>query len=322
MGFECSFNKICPASNINVQSENEVDKIKIENLDEDENNENNENNDNNENNNNKDLENVFSLEGIVSISSKKINPLKNILSQKENNLSPAQLNLITNDNKLKSGGDILKKTKTSVFSEYMSDFSFNKFGTDDKNNIFETNYISMKDNYNEETMDYLNKIRNEPKSIIEDIDNILKDENINQFQKFQIENEDTHENIIFEDEGIALKETKNFLYNIEPVEAKFNLNDDLIIDNSELDKNGEANLIKKITKILIDKRKSIIDKYPNCQFFVNFIKDIKINILYLLSEKEEKSNFRNILFNDKFTEFNITWTKEKKNNFISFLCFA
>ena len=62
MGFECSFNKICPASNINVQSENEVDKIKIENLDEDENNE---NNDNNENNNNKDLENVFSLEGIV-----------------------------------------------------------------------------------------------------------------------------------------------------------------------------------------------------------------------------------------------------------------
>ena len=319
MGFECSFNKICPASNINVQSENEVDKIKIENLDEDENNE---NNDNNENNNNKDLENVFSLEGIVSISSKKINPLKNILSQKENNLSPAQLNLITNDNKLKLGGDILKKTKTSVFSEYMSDFSFNKFGTDDKNNIFETNYISMKDNYNEETMDYLNKIRNEPKSIIEDIDNILKDENINQFQKFQIENEDTHENIIFEDEGIALKETKNFLYNIEPVEAKFNLNDDLIIDNSELDKNGEANLIKKITKILIDKRKSIIDKYPNCQFFVNFIKDIKINILYLLSEKEEKSNFRNISFNDKFTEFNITWTKEKKNNFISFLCFA
>ena len=322
MGFECSFNKICPASNINVQSENEVDKIKIENLDEDENNENNQNNDNNENNNNKDLENVFSLEGIVSISSKKINPLKNILSQKENNLSPAQLNLITNDNKILSGGEILKKTKTSVFSEYMSDFSFNKFGTDDKNNIFETNYISMKDNFNEETMDYLNKIRNEPKSIIEDIDNILKDENINQFQKFQIENEDTHENIIFEDEGIALKETKNFLYNIEPIETKFNLNDDLIIDNSELDKNGETNLIKKITKILVDKRKSIIDNYPNCQFFVNFIKDIKLNILYLLSEKEDKSNFRNILFSDKFTEFNITWTKEKKNNFISFLCFA
>ena len=313
MGFECSFNRICPASNVNIQSDNEVDKIKLENLEEDE------NNDNNENNNNRDLEKAFSLEGIVSISNKKINPLKNILSQKEkeNNLSPAQLNLISNNNKLK-----LKKTKTSVFSDFMSDFSFNKFGTDDKNNIFETNYVSMKDNYNEETIDYLNKIRNEPKSIIEDINNILKEENINQFQKFQIENEDTHENIIFEDEGNALKETKNFLKSIEPIETKFNLNDDLIIDNSEIDKNEEANLIKKITKILVDKRKDLIEKYPNCQFFVNFIKDIKINILYLLSENEDKSNFRKILFNNKFTEFNITWTKEKKNNFISFLCFA
>ena len=320
MGFECSFNKICPSSNINVQSENEVDKIDIQNLEDDENkNENNENK--NEKNDNNDYDNVFSLEGIVSISNKKINPLKKELSQKENNLSPAQLNLISNDNKLKFG-DMLKKTKTSVFSEYMSDFSFNKFATDDKNNIFETNYITMKDNYNEETLDYLNKIRNVPKSIIEDIDNILKDENMNQFQKFQIENEDTHENIIFEDEGNALKETKNFLYNIEPIETKFNLNDDLIIDNSEIDKNGEVNLIKKITKILVDKRKSLIDKYPNCQFFVNFIKDIKINILYLLSEKEDKSNFRDVLFNNKYTEFNVTWTKEKKNNFISFLCFA
>ena len=323
MGFECSFNKICPSSNINVLSENEVDKIDIQNLEDDENkNENNENkNEKNEKNDNNDYENVFSLEGIVSISNKKINPFKKELSQKENNLSPAQLNLISNDNKLKFGG-MLKKTKTSVFSEYMSDFSFNKFATDDKNNIFETNYITMKDNYNEETLDYLNKIRNVPKSIIKDIDNILKDENMNQFQKFQIENEDTHENIIFEDEGNALKETKNFLYNIEPIETKFNLNDDLIIDNSEIDKNGEVNLIKKITKILVDKRKSLIDKYPNCQFFVNFIKDIKINILYLLSEKEDKSNFRDVLFNNKYTEFNVTWTKEKKNNFISFLCFA
>ena len=316
MGFECSFNKICPSSNINVLSENEVDKIDIQNLEDDEN-----KNEKNEKNDNNDYENVFSLEGIVSISNKKINPFKKEISQKENNLSPAQLNLISNDNKLKFGG-MLKKTKTSVFSEYMSDFSFNKFATDDKNNIFETNYITMKDNYNEETLDYLNKIRNVPKSIIKDIDNILKDENMNQFQKFQIENEDTHENIIFEDEGNALKETKNFLYNIEPIETKFNLNDDLIIDNSEIDKNGEVNLIKKITKILVDKRKNLIDKYPNCQFFVNFIKDIKINILYLLSEKEDKSNFRDVLFNNKYTEFNVTWTKEKKNNFISFLCFA
>ena len=306
MGNACApLNKICPGENIeniiNIESENR----EIE----------------NKNNDKIEDHNLISLEGIVSISSKKIKPLKNELANNENNLTPAQLNLISNSDNLKSAA-ILKKTKTNVFSELMSDFSFNNFGTNDKDDIFETYYITLKDNYNEETMNYLNKIRNQPKSIIEDIDNLLKKESINREQNILIENDETHENIIFEDEGNSLKETKIFLNNVDSIKTKFNLNDDLLIDTSEFDKIAEPILIKKITKILVDKRKKIINLYPNCQFFVNFIKDIKINILYLLSENEDTSNFRDVIFNAKFSEFNITWINEKKNHFISFLCFA
>ena len=304
MGVQCSqINKIC-------QGDDNID-IKIEKVEE---------NDKNENNNNdiKNLENnnLLGLEGIVSFSTKKINRLD---SQKEIlNLTPAQKNLMSNISQFKS--KTLKKTKTSVFSDFVSDIPFNNYGTIDKNDIFETNYITLKDNYNEETLDYINKIRNEPKSIIKDIDNLLKIEN--KEEKILIEKEETHEYIIFEDNGNTLKEVKSFLNKVNSIKTKFNLNEDLSMDTSELEKNDNINTNKKITKILVDKRKHIINKYPNCQFFVNFIKDIKINILYLLSENEDKSNFRNVIFNSKYTEFNITWAKEKKNNFISFLCFA
>lgn len=53
-------------------------------------------------------------------------------------------------------------------------------------------------------------------------------------------------------------------------------------------------------------------KYPNCQFFINFIKDEKIGLLFLLSQNENISNFRNIIFNEQYTEFNVTWMKEKE----------
>ena len=115
---------------------------------------------------------------------------------------------------------------------------------------------------------------------------------------------------------------KIFLYNAKSIEEKFILNDDLLIDISEVDKKVDTNLNKKITNILVEKRKKIIRNYPNCQFFVNFIKDVKINLIYLLSENAEKSNFRNVVFDNKYTDFNVAWLKEKNNNFISFLCFA
>jgi hypothetical protein len=247
------------------------------------------------------------------------NDNNNIANKK---LSVAQINLLNID-KDKDKNDSIKKTKTVGFSNFLNDnVSFNNFGKIDKNDVFEIHYISIKDNYNENMIDYLNQIRNDPNSILEDINNILKEENISQNKTIRVENEETHENIIFEDEGHSLNELKNYLNKVISIPDKFNLNDDLSIDVSDLEKNDGQNLNKKITKILVDKRKSIIKDYQNCQFFINFIKDEKISILYLLSENEDKSDFRNVVFDPKYTQFNVSWIKEKKKNFIAFLCFA
>jgi hypothetical protein len=242
---------------------------------------------------------------------------------KNKKLSSAQVNLMNLDKEKIEQIESIKKTKTGGFSNFLNDnISFNNFGNVDKNDIFEIHYISIKDNYNESMINYLNQIRNDPNSILEDIDNILKEENISQNKTIRVENEETHENIIFEDEGHSLNELKNYLNKVISIPDKFNLNDDLSIDVSDLEKNDGQNLNKKITKILVDKRKSIIKDYQNCQFFINFIKDEKISILYLLSENEDKSDFRNVVFDPKYTQFNVSWIKEKKKNFIAFLCFA
>lgn len=258
---------------------------------------------------------VLSMSKIISVSNKKNKQPKN--SSSNNNLETAQVN--NNDNNIVSNNENktpIKKTPTAAFTNFIQDF-----GSVDKNDVFEINYISMKNNYNEEMTDYLNKIRNDPQSIIKDINDLLKEENIDENQKIRMENEETHETIVFNDEGYALKETKNFLSKAKSVKEKFNLNDDLLIDVNELDKN-ETNFNKKIMKILVAKRKKIIELYPQCQFFVNFIKDAKINLIYLLSENEGKSNFRKVVFDPIYTQFNVSWNIEKKNNFITFLCFA
>ena len=314
MGVVCSDlnSKICPGECINVKDdlenvEKESEKGKEENKYDD-----------------KEKKEIFKITmrnlqnslGIISKSNKKNSVIvDNLCSTKANFLSKSNLN------------DIRKtKTKSYAFTNFMKDNTDLLINEGLENiKVFDTNYISMKDDYNEEMINYLNKIRNEPKSIIEDIDLYFKEENTNnqeQKDKFGIENSQTHENIIFDDEGNALKQAKVFLVNVNAVKEKLILNEDLSIDTSDMEKNNESSLNKKITKILVDKRKRIINKYRNCQFFVNFIKDIKINLLYLLSEKEEKSNFRNILFNPEYKEFNVSWVNDKKNIFITFLCFA
>jgi hypothetical protein len=242
---------------------------------------------------------------------------------KNKKLSSAQVNLMNLDKEKIEQIESIKKTKTGGFSNFLNDnISFNNFGKIDKNDVFEIHYISIKDNYNENMIDYLNQIRNDPNSILEDINNILKEENISQNKTIRVENEETHENIIFEDEGHSLNELKNYLNKVISIPDKLNLNDELSIDVSDLEKNDGQNLNKKITKILVDKRKSIIKNYQNCQFFINFIKDEKISLLYLLSENEDRSDFRNVVFDPKYTQFNVSWTNEKKKNFIAFLCFA
>ena len=217
----------------------------------------------------------------------------------------------------------LKSSKMNSFTNLIQDCDFQNDNSIEQNNIFDSNYIYVNDNYNEEMIEYLNKIRTGPNIIIYDIDELLKQKQYINNNKIQIESDKTHENIIFNDGGQALEETKLFLININSASKHFNLNDDLSIDIPDPDKNELLlPLDKRITKIIMEKRKTIIGKYPNCQFFINFIKDEKIGLLFLLSQNENMSNFRNIIFDDKYTEFNVSWVREKKNIFIAFLCFA
>ena len=232
------------------------------------------------------------------------------------------MNAIQSQENIKIDNNIAPNSKNN-FTNLMQDldFSFNNNNGMEQNDIFNINYINIKEQYNNEIINYLNKIRTEPKNIINDIDNLLNKSKKNIDNKLQIENDETHEIVILEDGGEAFIETKNFLNNINPIESKLDLNEDLLIDIPESDKNMDSPLYKKIAKILENKKKNIIFDYPNCQFVINFIKDTKIGLLFLLSQ-EKSSNFRNLLFDDKYKQFNITWIKDKKNVFIAFLCFA
>ena len=156
-------------------------------------------------------------------------------------------------------------------------------------------------------------------SIIEDYNKMLNKNNKENL--IFVENDETHENVVFNDVTQDINETVTFLKNVKPVMNKFNLNEELAMD-IKMNKNSELPLEKRITKIIMNQKKEIIKKYPKVQFFVNFIKDEKMGILFLLMKNEKISNFRNVIFDDKFKEFNVTWMKDKNNIFISFLCFS
>ena len=199
------------------------------------------------------------------------------------------------------------------------DMSFVPNKASEQFQIFDMNYISIKKNYNEKMLEVINQIRNKPISIIEDYDKILNKNNKENL--IFLENDDTHENVVFNDVTQDINETVNFLRSVKPVTNKFNLNEELIIDTKN-NKNTELPFEKRITKLIMNQKKEIIKKYPKVQFFVNFIKDEKIGILFLLMKNAKISNFRNVIFDDEYKEFNVTWMKDKNNIFISFLCFS
>ena len=199
------------------------------------------------------------------------------------------------------------------------DMSFVPNKASEQFQIFDMNYISIKKNYNEKMLEVINQIRNKPKSIIEDYDKILNKNNKENL--IFLENDDTHENVVFNDVTQDINETVNFLRSVKPVTNKFNINEELVIDTKN-NKNTELPFEKRITKLIMNQKKEIIKKYPKVQFFVNFIKDEKIGILFLLMKNAKISNFRNVIFDDEYKEFNVTWMKDKNNIFISFLCFS
>ena len=206
---------------------------------------------------------------------------------------------------------------TNMVKELDMSFILNK--PSEQFQIFDMNYIYVKKDYNEKMLEIINQIRNNPMSIIEDYNKMLNKNNKENL--IFVENDETHENVVFNDVTQDINETVTFLKNVKPVMNKFNLNEELAMD-IKMNKNSELPLEKRITKIIMNQKKEIIKKYPKVQFFVNFIKDEKMGILFLLMKNEKISNFRNVIFDDKFKEFNVTWIKDKNNIFISFLCFS
>ena len=268
--------------------------------------------------NDNDLNNLNNLNNI-NTSSLSANNSKNYLFNKNNikntnNNNPNEEAKILVQENLQSENLI---SFTNMVKELDMSFVPNK--ASEQFQIFDMNYISIKKNYNEKMLEVINQIRNKPKSIIEDYDKILNKNNKENL--IFLENDDTHENVVFNDVTQDINETVNFLRSVKPVNNKFNLNEELVIDTKN-NKNTELPFEKRITKLIMNQKKEIIKKYPKVQFFVNFIKDEKIGILFLLMKNAKISNFRNVIFDDEYKEFNVTWMKDKNNIFISFLCFS
>ena len=268
--------------------------------------------------NDNDLNNLNNLNNI-NTSSLSANNSKNYLFNKNNikntnNNNPNEEAKILVQENLQSENLI---SFTNMVKELDMSFVPNK--ASEQFQIFDMNYISIKKNYNEKMLEVINQIRNKPKSIIEDYDKILNKNNKENL--IFLENDETHENVVFNDVTQDINETVNFLRSVKPVTNKFNLNEELIIDTKN-NKNTELPFEKRITKLIMNQKKEIIKKYPKVQFFVNFIKDEKIGILFLLMKNAKISNFRNVIFDDEYKEFNVTWMKDKNNIFISFLCFS
>lgn len=178
-------------------------------------------------------------------------------------------------------------------------------------NFTQINKKIVFNNYNNEFLEYLNKLRENPDTIIEDIDYIINNNVKIIDDKECIVSEITNELIKIKDNGINFDNIKEFLKDEKGVNS-LKINDNLkikyIYENID---------IKKINEVILDKKREIIYEFPNCFFYPIFIKDIKINIIVLLSNNITREK----LF-DKFSEFNMTIFNIKNNRFFSILCFA
>ena len=177
-------------------------------------------------------------------------------------------------------------------------------------NMKENNNKIIFNNYNIEMVEYLNKLRTNPKSIIEDIDNIIAN-NLKKIDNKEIIVSDKTKEMI--NANISFDKVKENLNIQEPVNI-LKLNTKLKIrsfDNLELND-------KIINEIIINKKRDILDFYPECFFYPIFIKDIKISIIFLLAN----NNIKEKIFHKEFKDFYASIFNEKNNRFFSILCFA
>lgn len=175
----------------------------------------------------------------------------------------------------------------------------------------QTNNNNIFNNYNIEMINFINKLRKTPKLVIEDIDNIIKN-NIKKIDdKEYIITDNTNEMIKLNNNIENIKEN---LKTQEPVE-NLKLNSQLKI-NHYFDNTEITNQI--ISDLVLSKKFEIIKNYPKCFFYPIFIKNIKINFILLL----ENHKIREKLFDKNFIYFYATTFNEKSNRFFAILCFA
>ena len=169
-------------------------------------------------------------------------------------------------------------------------------------------------NYSNEFLEYINKLRTTPNLIIEDIEYIMKNNIKIIEEKEYIVSDNSNEVCKLKEKYINIEIIKDFLENQEAVNC-LKLNNNLKI--KYLEENIELTDYK-INSILLFKKREINNEFPRCFFYPIFIKDIKINIIFLLSNEI----MREKLFYNKFSEFNITIFNIKNNRFFAILCFA
>ena len=211
----------------------------------------------------------------------------------------------------------------------------------------ESNYFDS-DNYDLIMLKYINIIRQNPKIFIEEIQNI-KENNINVIhgikyvyanntsEKFFLDDnfENNFQKLIkflekhLDDKLDAIKYNDNLKVKLVSNEDTSCSNISFICSYSNLRK-MESKLVidledKEIGEIILKKRMEIKEKYPNCYFNINVIKDIKLSLLFLLLENENEKEtilFREIVFNPETKGYAISCAKDKRRNFIAVISLA
>lgn len=287
------------------------------------------------NNNNHSEENYGDLNLNKSKTSQKI--ITNIsIPNRQIDYTPEKNNIIQNiDNKnipIKRNSQKFKlKTDKTSENNKENDDSPNNFTQlcneafrNDKNNslispsLTKTTSLNNQSNkkiffssFNSDMLGFINKVRNSPKDVLEDIDNIIKS---------NLKKIDDKEYLISDTTNEMIK----FDFNIEKIKENLILQDSvemLKLDNKlKICNYFETNELtdKKINELILNKKREIINEYPECFFYPIFIKDIKINIILLLEDYKIKEK----IFYRGFSSFFITTFNEKSNRFFAILCLA
>lgn len=182
------------------------------------------------------------------------------------------------------------------------------------------------DKHEREIINYTNIIRKSPKTFINEI-NFILDNNIEKDDEEKyILNDNTDEKILL-GPYISIEDTINFLNNAPSLES-LEWNKDLKIDFSQFNASSDNNVFLELEgnlflyNIISDYASQIQKKYPNCLFWPSIIKDYKICLLYLLSDKSQRHSFRDKLFSPKYTQYYMSRTKGYKNRFFCVICLA